>query len=114
MTVLSTPPSLRVRMSAKFNDPTMDDKLEKDKIAHIEDQTTSSSDLSVDEEFTPQQGRQIIHRIDRRLVTTCGVMYCISLMDRTNLPMAAIAGMTKELKLQLGFRYVKTPFPLIT
>ena len=54
------------------------------------------SDPSLDEEylnaFTPEQQRKIIHRIDRRLVTTVGVMYCISLMDRTNLSAAAIAG----------------------
>ncbi|KAK5144408.1 hypothetical protein LTR04_001570 [Oleoguttula sp. CCFEE 6159] len=51
------------------------------------------------EEFTPAEQKKIIHRIDRRLVTTVGLMYCISLMDRTNLAAAAIAGMTKELKL---------------
>ena len=82
----------------------MDLASEKDFRAHIEDQA-ASSDLSVDEEFTPAEGRKIIHRIDRRLVTTCGFMYCISLMDRTNLPFAAIAGMTKELELKIGFRY---------
>jgi hypothetical protein len=43
-------------------------------------------------EFTPEETRAIIHRIDRRLVTTVGLMYCISLMDRTNLSVAAIAG----------------------
>jgi hypothetical protein len=43
-------------------------------------------------EFTPEETRSIIHRIDRRLVTTVGLMYCISLMDRTNLSVAAIAG----------------------
>ncbi|KAH8587437.1 retrograde regulation protein 2 [Bisporella sp. PMI_857] len=44
-------------------------------------------------EFTPAQQRKIIHRIDRRLVTTLGVLYCCSLMDRTNLSAANIAGM---------------------
>lgn len=34
-------------------------------------------------EFTPQEQRSIIKRIDRRLVTTVGVMYCVSLMDRS-------------------------------
>lgn len=78
---------------------------EKKKTSHIEDQATSS-DISLDDEFTVEEGRRIIHRIDRRLVTTCGFMYCISLMDRTNLPFAVIAGMAKELKL-IGFRYVR-------
>jgi hypothetical protein len=43
-------------------------------------------------EFSPQEQKKIIHRIDRRLVVTVGVLYCISLMDRTNLSAAAIAG----------------------
>ncbi|KAH8728444.1 phthalate transporter-like protein [Phaeosphaeriaceae sp. PMI808] len=52
-------------------------------------------------EFSPAEQRKIIHRIDRRLVLTVGVLYCISLMDRTNLSAAAIAGMNKELKLNV-------------
>lgn len=55
--------------------------------------------------YSPEEQRKIIHRIDRRLVSTVGAMYCISLMDRTNLSAAAIAGMTKDLKLSVGFRY---------
>ncbi|KAL9107465.1 MAG: hypothetical protein Q9227_007662 [Pyrenula ochraceoflavens] len=77
-----------------------DPMLEKGEDAHVEDKA-ASSDLSLDEEFTPAQGRKIIHRVDRRLVTMTGFMYCISLMDRTNLSNAAIAGMTKELKLTI-------------
>jgi len=61
--------------------------------------TTDSSTTGFETEFTPEQQRKIIHRIDRRLVVTVGVLYCISLMDRTNLSAAAIAGMTVELKL---------------
>jgi hypothetical protein len=43
-------------------------------------------------EFTPREQKKIIHRVDRRLVVTVGVLYCISLMDRTNLSAASIAG----------------------
>lgn len=43
-------------------------------------------------EFTLKEQRKIVHRIDRRLVVTVGVLYCISLMDRTNLSAASIAG----------------------
>ncbi|KAF2637357.1 MFS general substrate transporter [Massarina eburnea CBS 473.64] len=50
-------------------------------------------------EFTPQEQSKIIHRIDRRLVVTIGILYCISLMDRTNLSAANVAGMKLELKL---------------
>lgn len=53
-------------------------------------QETPPSDY--DEEFTPEEQRKIIRRIDLRLVTMTGLAYCISLMDRTNLSAAAIAG----------------------
>jgi GTP1/Obg family GTP-binding protein len=49
-------------------------------------------DPSYECEFSPKEQRKIIHRIDRRLVVTVGVLYCISLMDRTNLSAANIAG----------------------
>jgi hypothetical protein len=45
-----------------------------------------------DEEFTPEEQKKIIRRVDLRLVTMTGLAYCISLMDRTNLSAAAIAG----------------------
>lgn len=65
-----------------------------------EDVRGPSSDGEYECEFSEREQRHIIHRIDRRLVVTVGVLYCISLMDRTNLSAAAIAGMTKELKLE--------------
>ncbi|KAL7799930.1 major facilitator superfamily domain-containing protein [Trichoderma ceciliae] len=49
--------------------------------------------------FTPAEQRSIIRRIDRRLVITVGAMYCVSLMDRTNMSAANIAGMSVELAL---------------
>ena len=50
-------------------------------------------------EFTEKERRGIIRKIDWRLIPICGIMYCISLLDRTNLSAANIAGMSKELKL---------------
>jgi hypothetical protein len=52
----------------------------------------SSSADGFESEFTPREQRAIVHRVDRRLVVTVGVLYCVSLMDRTNLSAAAIAG----------------------
>ena len=61
--------------------------------AHIDGVSAdSNSDVSSDEIYTLREQKKIIHRVDRRLVTMCGFMYCISLMDRTNLGAAAIAG----------------------
>ena len=79
---------------------------EKLKASHFSQTRSEMSTLSEDEEYTLQEQRKIIHRVDRRLIVTCGVLYCISLMDRTNLGQAAIAGMKTELKLAVGFRYV--------
>jgi hypothetical protein len=60
---------------------------------------SANSDDEILAEWTEDEIRKVKHRIDRRLVTTVGFMYCISLMDRTNLSAAAIAGMTAELEL---------------
>lgn len=59
---------------------------------HIE---RSDLELSTDSRitaFTLEEQRAIIWRVDRRLVLTLGFLYMISLMDRTNLGAAAIAG----------------------
>jgi hypothetical protein len=66
----------------------------------------SEDSQDADFEFTPEEQRKIIRRIDYRLVTTVGAMYCISLIDRTNLSAAAIAGMKTELELSVYDRYV--------
>ena len=52
------------------------------------------------------EGRKIIHKIDRRLISATGLMFAVSLMDRTNLGAANIAGMRQELSLEKGFRFV--------
>ena len=70
--------------------------IEKSHVGMMEDAERSPTKASVDDEFasgfTPEEQRKLIHRIDRRLVVTVGVLYCISLMDRTNLSAAAVAG----------------------
>ena len=60
-----------------------------DRIEDVAQKTPSSVE---DDEFTPEEQRRILRRIDLRLVTMTGLAYCISLMDRTNLNAAAIAG----------------------
>ncbi|CAH0027887.1 unnamed protein product [Clonostachys rhizophaga] len=82
----------------------MEDTEVKQEIAHVEGRDVRDSDQETFNEFTPAEEKRIKRRIDRRLVTTCGVMYCISLIDRTNLSSAAIAGMNEDLVL-VGDRY---------
>lgn len=82
--------------------------------SHVDDNMeklkATSSQAESQAMFTPEQERKILHRIDRRLVVTVGVMYCISLMDRTNMSAANIAGMSTELDLH-GMRYVSLIIP---
>ncbi|KAI9801542.1 MAG: hypothetical protein M1825_003221 [Sarcosagium campestre] len=75
-----------------------------DKIEVVHSNGSNATDDLL-EELSPAEQRRIIHRVDRRLVITTGAMYCISLMDRTNLSAAVIAGMTEELRLDIGYRY---------
>jgi len=50
------------------------------------------SDIDKDDVYSLSEQKAIIHRIDRRLVVTCGLIYCFSLIDRGNLGNASIAG----------------------
>lgn len=49
--------------------------------------------------FTPAEEKKIMRKVDLYLVPMLGALYLVSLLDRTNLGAAAIAGMTKELHL---------------
>ncbi|KAK2779892.1 hypothetical protein FQN53_001250 [Emmonsiellopsis sp. PD_33] len=49
--------------------------------------------------------RKVIRRIDLRLLPILGLMYSISLVDRTNLGLALVAGMQEDLGLAVGDRY---------
>ena len=51
-----------------------------------------SVDIDDDPVYSYQEQRAIIRRIDRRLVVTLGLAYCVSQIDRANLPNASIAG----------------------
>jgi len=66
----------------------------------------SKYEVSEEQDISPAEGRKIIHKLDRRLVSATGLMFAISLMDRTNLGNANIAGMSGELELKVGVRYV--------
>ena len=59
---------------------------------HVEHVDTKDNAILINE-FSEAEQKRIIQRIDRRLVTTLGILYCASLMDRTNLGSAAIAGL---------------------
>ena len=73
--------------------------------SHVNESTSSpTTPFDFDPVFTQDEQCKIIRRIDRRLVATCGIMYWVSLLDRTNLSVAAIAGMLRDLEMT-GYRY---------
>ena len=59
---------------------------------HIDHAISEVSEDTSLEVYTPEEQKKIIRRIDRRLVATLGLLYMCSLMDRTNLSIAVIAG----------------------
>ncbi|KAL9002349.1 MAG: hypothetical protein Q9188_004703 [Gyalolechia gomerana] len=61
-------------------------------------ETASNSEIDNDPIYSYQEQRSIIHRVDRRLVVTCGLLYCFSLIDRGNLGAASIAGLVSSLQ----------------
>lgn len=66
--------------------------------------TRKADNQAIIDSFTPQEQRKIVRRVDVRLVLVLGALYAVSLMDRTNLGNAVIAGMAVDLKL-IGARY---------
>lgn len=60
--------------------------------AHKDGVNSPTEDDELILRFSPADTKRIYRRIDLRLVLLCGAMYCVSLLDRTNLSNAAIAG----------------------
>jgi hypothetical protein len=70
----------------------MDSDNEKKIVQEVERTTSAESNDARIAEFTPEEQKKIIRRVDYRLVLTLGFLYMCSLMDRTNLGAANIAG----------------------
>lgn len=71
----------------------------KDELSVHQTDTLPSQTVS-SHKFSPSEQSSIIRRVDVRLVLTLGAMYCVSLMDRTNLGFASIAGYIPLLSMQ--------------
>jgi hypothetical protein len=72
-------------------------------IEHAASDTERSSQEGEEDAIilSPEEQKSLIWRIDRRLVSMAGLMYCISLMDRTNLGSAVIAGYVVPLRIMI-------------
>lgn len=49
-------------------------------------------DPDADEEYTIAEQRNIIHKVDRRLLILLGLMQAVSFLDRANISNAVVAG----------------------
>jgi len=75
---------------------------EKEHVQHL-DTKRSSSDAESGIDLVRE--KQIIKRVDWRLLPILGALYSVALIDRTNMSNASIAGMATDLKLTVGDRY---------
>ncbi|KAJ5739378.1 hypothetical protein N7533_012162 [Penicillium manginii] len=64
----------------------------------------SPEDADFYHNFTPEQRKTVLHKVDIRLVPMLAVLYLISHLDRANIGNAKIAGLTKDLGLT-GIQY---------
>jgi hypothetical protein len=48
--------------------------------------------------------KRVLRKIDLRLLPILGALYCISLIDRTNISVARISGLDDDLSLDVGNR----------
>ncbi|RMZ79651.1 hypothetical protein DV738_g3136, partial [Chaetothyriales sp. CBS 135597] len=86
------------------------EKVDESLIENLEsaEKTLTKDSAAINDErinyFTPEEQKKIIRRIDIRLTLLLGCMYCVSLMDRTNLGIAVVAGMSVDMVLT-GERY---------
>ncbi|KAJ3963096.1 hypothetical protein N0V92_000075 [Colletotrichum tropicale] len=71
--------------------------------AHVEN--IKGQDVGAISGLSLEEQKKIIRRIDLRLLPILGIMYSISLIDRTNLGLALVAGMQEDLGLAVGNRY---------
>lgn len=67
-------------------------KVDVAQVEYLSEDASQKSRDAILEQFTPGEQKKIMRKIDRRLVPLCGLLYCISLLDRTNLGAANIAG----------------------
>lgn len=51
-----------------------------------------------------QKQKKILRKIDLRLLPILAALYCIALIDRTNISVARISGLDEELGLEIGGR----------
>ena len=85
----------------------VDTRTKDNSAAHVEtlDEKTSPRARVPNYSIDAAHQKKVIRKIDIRLLPILGMMYSISLVDRTNLGLAMVAGMEEQLGLDVGDRY---------
>lgn len=60
--------------------------------------------LPTDQHFDPKVEKRILRKIDLRLLPIIVGLHTISLIDRTNISSARVAGLDEDLQLTIGYR----------
>ncbi|POY70873.1 hypothetical protein BMF94_6050 [Rhodotorula taiwanensis] len=85
---------------------TSDSASEKAHIEHKESIVNDADQYETEgQTVDPKFAIHVRRKIDKRLIPILAALYCISLIDRTNISVARLAGMAKDLKLTVGERY---------
>ncbi|GAA5860628.1 hypothetical protein JCM3774_006233 [Rhodotorula dairenensis] len=74
--------------------------------AHIEHKESLAQSIDQEtQDVDPAFAKRTLRKIDLRLIPILAALYCVSLIDRTNISVARLAGMAVDLKLTVGERY---------
>ncbi|ORY76877.1 major facilitator superfamily domain-containing protein [Leucosporidium creatinivorum] len=78
-----------------------------DKPVHGQFKENASVDAAgpLEANFDREFERKTLRKVDRRLLIILGALYAVSLIDRTNISVARVAGMARDLELGVGERY---------
>ncbi|KAM0754529.1 MFS general substrate transporter [Meredithblackwellia eburnea MCA 4105] len=72
---------------------------------HYANSNSVSKDVEGSYNIDPALERRTMRKVDWRLIPILSLLYTVSLIDRTNISVARVAGMAKDLKLTVGERY---------
>ncbi|TEB33624.1 MFS general substrate transporter [Coprinellus micaceus] len=61
--------------------------------------------VALDAHYDPKYVSRTLRKIDWRMLPLLGLLYALALIDRTNLGIARIAGMERDLRLDIGERF---------
>lgn len=65
----------------------------------------SSQEAGEGRDWTPEEERKLVWKIDFRVFPMLCLVFALSLLDRTNISSAYIAGLAEDLRLDIGARY---------